>query len=77
MKLKTWRKKKHWTQEQLVERLLEFARQFDPKGDYELSQTALSAWESGTMPRKKWFPIIVEFTNHSVKANDWVPDACA
>lgn len=74
MKLKDWRKKKKLSQQQLAEKLEDFARAQHPdrSSDIKLRQTTLGYWERGTVPRKFWLSIVSEFTKKQVSADDFV-----
>lgn len=61
MKLREWREKKGWSQEELAERLP------------GVPQESVSQWENdGRMPRKVVLKAIMELTNGKVTANDFV-----
>lgn len=60
MKLKEWRNKKGWSQEDLAKSL-------------NTTQESISYWENEEiMPRKEILKSIIELTNGKVTANDFI-----
>lgn len=65
MKLKDWRLKKKLSQ-------AEFACGVSSLMNQYVSQRTISAWENGAMPRREWLIAIDKYTNHKVRAGDFV-----
>lgn len=65
MKLKDWRTKKKLSQAEFACRIASLTH------DY-VSQRTISAWENGAIPRREWLIAIDEFTDHKVRAGDFV-----